>query len=295
MADRPLVYIVVLNYNGLEDTLACLASLKRASYPNFRVAVVDNCSSDGSEAAIRSRHPELELIQTGKNLGYAGGNNAGIRRALEQKADYVCLLNNDTEVDPDFLGPLVEWMERDRDTGIAGPKVCDFRDRNIIQATGSKANLFLGKFWQINQGKPRDQVRGVLEVDYVAGACLLIRRSLIEEIGPVPEEYFLFFEETEWCLKARRAGRKVVCVCDSLIYHQGSKTIGKISGTQEYYMTRNQIIFEKRNATPAQWAVFWLHRRYRMALSRLKGRAKGGMNPDMLRGFRDGMRYRNDG
>ncbi len=291
MADRPLIYIIVLNYNGCKDTLECLESLGRVSYDNFRVTVVDNCSTDGSEALIRAGHPEHDFIQTGKNLGYAGGNNLGIRRALEQKADYVCILNNDTTVEPGFLEPLVAQMELDPATGIAGPKVCDYYDRNTIQATGSRANLFLGKFYQLNGGKNRDDVQGVFEVDYVAGACLLIRSDLIKKIGLIPEEYFLFFEETEWCLKARRAGQKVVCVCESLIYHKGSKSTEKVGGIQEYYMTRNQIIFEKRNAGRLQWAVFYLHRMYRMALSLAKGWVKGWMSRDMLKGFKDGIKY----
>lgn len=295
MADRPLVYIIVLNYNGCRDTLECLESLGRVSYGNFRVVVVDNCSTDGSEAEIRARYHGHMFIQTGKNLGYAEGNNAGIRLALEGRTDYVCLLNNDTTVTPDFLGPLVDLLEQDQTAGIAGPMVCDYYDRDVIQATGSRADLYLGKFYQLNQGKKKDEVRGVLEVDYVAGACLLIRSELVEKIGLVPEEYFLFFEETEWCLKARRAGQKVVCVCESLIHHKGSKSTEKVGGIQEYYMTRNQIIFEQRNAGRLQWTVFLLHRNYRMALSLAKGLFTGGVNRDMMRGFQDGMRYRRDG
>lgn len=295
MADRPLVYIIVLNYNGYQDTLECLESLGRVTYGNFRVAVVDNCSTDGSEKEIRANYPGHTFIQTGRNLGYAGGNNAGIRLALEGRADYVCLLNNDTTVTPDFLEPLVNLLEQDRTAGIAGPMVCDYYDQDVIQATGSRADLYLGKFYQLNQGKKKDEVRGVLEVDYVAGACLLIRSGLIQEIGMVPEEYFLFFEETEWCLKARRAGQKVVCVCESLIHHKGSKSTEKVRGIQEYYMTRNQIIFEKRNADRLQWTAFLLYRWCWMFLSLAKGIFAGGINRDMLRGFRDGMRYRRDG
>jgi len=295
MADQPLVYIIVLNYNGCRDTLECLESLERVSYVSFRVVVVDNCSTDESDLEIRAKYPGHKFIQTGKNLGYAGGNNLGIRLALENKADYVCLLNNDTTVTPDFLEPLVNWMEQDKTTGIAGPKVCDYYKQDIIQATGSKANLFLGKFYQLNRGKKKDGVQGVLEVDYVAGACLLIRSELISKIGLVSEEYFLFFEETEWCLKAKRAGQKVVCVCESVIFHKGSKSTEKVSGIQEYYMTRNQIIFEKRNAGRGQLAAFYLHRMCRMALSLAKGIFTGRFNRDMLKGFRDGMRYRRDG
>jgi GT2 family glycosyltransferase len=295
MADRPLVYIIVLNYNGCRDTEECLESLEGVSYGNFRVVVVDNCSDDGSEAEIKAKYPGHTFIQTGKNLGYAGGNNKGIGLALENQADYICLLNNDTTVIPDFLEPLVNLLEQDKAVGIAGPKVCDYYDQEIIQATGSKADLFLGKFYQLNRGKKKDQVQGVLEVDYVAGACLLIRSGLISKIGLVPEEYFLFFEETEWCLKAKRAGQRVVCVCESLIHHKGSKSTEKVSGIQEYYMTRNQIIFEIRNASEIQWVVFYLYRLFQIALSLAKGIFTGRFNRDMLKGFRDGMRYRRDG
>lgn len=291
MAERPLVWIIVLNYKGLQDTLECLASLASVTYPNFKVAVVDNCSADGSEQAIRAAYPGHLVLQTGQNLGYAGGNNAGIRLALEHKVEYVCLLNNDTTVTPEFLDPLVNWLEQDEISGIAGPMVCDHYHQGTIQATGSRANLWLGKFYQINPGRKRDEVRGVIEADYVAGACLLIRSELIKKIGLIPEEYFLFFEETEWCLKAKRAGQKVVCVCQSLIFHKGSKSIQKVSGTQEYYMTRNQIIFEKRNATWFQLQVFLLYRKYRMALSLTKGFFKGVASRDMLAGFKEGMKY----
>ncbi|MBU1355262.1 MAG: glycosyltransferase family 2 protein [Candidatus Edwardsbacteria bacterium] len=292
MADQPLVYIVVLNYNGYQDTLECLESLEKLSYGNFRVVVADNCSTDASESLIRAGYPGHSFIQTGKNLGYAGGNNAGIRLALEHQADYVCLLNNDTTITPEFLEPLVNWMEQDKITGIVGPKVCDYYDKNIIQATGSRANLFFGKFYQLNGGKNKDEIKGVFEVDYVAGSCLLVRSELISKIGFIPEEYFLFFEETEWCLKFKRAGYKVMCLCESVIYHKGSKSTEKVDGIQEYYMCRNSIIFEKRNANKVQWTIFYLYKLYRMALSLAKGRITGNLNQNMLKGFRDGIGYR---
>lgn len=292
MADQPLVYIVVLNSNGYEDTIECLESLQQVSYRNYRVVVVDNGSTDESEPVIKGRYPDHLFIQTGKNMGYAAGNNAGIRCALVHQADYICILNNDTTVDGDFLGPMVNGMEQDRTIGIVGPKVCEYYDKNTIQATGSKANLFWGKFCQLNGGKPKDEINGAFEVDYVAGACLLVRSGLISKIGLIPEEYFLFFEETEWCLKAHRIGYKVMCQCQSVIYHKGSKSTEKVTGLKEYYMCRNQIIFEKRNANKVQWATFYLYKLYRMALSLAKGRVTGGLNQDMVKGFKDGIGYR---
>jgi GT2 family glycosyltransferase len=292
MADRPLVYCIVLNFNGALDTIECLESLRRITYGNCRTIIVDNGSSDGSAAEITGTFPDLPLILTGKNLGYAAGNNIGMRRALEQGAAYICILNNDTVVDPGFLEPLIDRMEQDRAIGIAGPKVCEYRDHAVIQATGSRANLFLGTFPQLNKGANRDAVHGLIAADYVGGACMLASRGTIAAIGMMPEHYFLFFEETEWCHTAKLHHFDVVCVCDSVVYHKGAQATGKIHGIQDYYMTRNQIIFEKRNATGPQLAVFLAYRTLQVAGSLAKRLITGNPNRDMFKGFWDGIKYR---
>lgn len=292
MNGRPPVYVVVLNYNGAEDTVECLESLRRADDSCFRVVVVDNCSTDGSADLLRRGYPEHLFIQTGANLGYAGGYNAGIRCALDRGADHVCILNNDTTVSPGFLGPMLRAMDADPAAGIIGPMVCEHRDPDIVQAAGSAANLYLGRFRQLHSGERRDEVRGLFEADYVGGACLLVRAGLVRKIGAIPEHYFLFFEETEWCLAARRAGYKVLCDCDSVIYHKGSRSTRRVAGAIAYYMTRNQIIFERRNATALQWSTFLVYRTFQFALSMAKGLITGRIDRDMVRGFRDGLAYR---
>ena len=173
-----------------------------------------------------------------------------------------------------FLEPLVARWSRSR-TGIAGPKVCDYYDQHH-PGHRIKGQSVPGKLLPAQRGKDQDHVQGVFEVDYVAGACLLISSALIKKIGLIPEEYFLFFEETEWCLKARRAGQKVVCVCESLIYHKGSKSIEKVSGIQEDHMTRTRSSLRRGTPPGPNGRGVYLHRWYRMALSLPRAGSKAG-------------------
>lgn len=289
---EPLVYIIVLNYNGYVDTVECIESLKAITYKNHRIVIVDNNSTDGSCGKLKSEYIDIEFVESDENLGYAGGNNLGIKRALENNAGYVCIINNDVVVEPSFLEPILSKMEKDKSIGIAGSKVCEYTDRSKIQSTGSRVDLFRGNVYQLNTGVPADSVKEDLEVDYISGACLVVRKDVIDKTGLLPEVYFLFFEETEWCLKAGRAGYKVKCICDSAIYHKGSSTIDKISGIKEYYMVRNNIIFEKRNAKAFQLLVFLSKRTLRMLFDLIKGIIKGRINKNALRAFADGMKYK---
>ncbi len=292
MVGTPLVYIVVLNYNGYKDTVECIESLKTITYKNCKVIVVDNNSTDGSYDKLKSGYPELDIIKSAENLGYAGGNNLGIKKALENKADYVCIINNDVVVEPSFLETVISKMENDNNIGIAGSKVCEYYDRVKIQSTGSRIDLLRGNVYQINPGTLKDSVEEDMDVDYISGSCLVARKDIFEKIGLLPEVYFLFFEETEWCLRAWRAGYKVRCICDSVIYHKGSSTIDKISGIKEYYMLRNNIIFEKRNAAVAQLLIFLTRKTMRVLFNLIRDSLKGTLNKNALRAYMDGMMYK---
>jgi len=297
MPVKPLAYVVVLNYNGLQDTVECLESLARVTYRRLRVVMVDNGSSDGSGSALASRYPRHDFIQNERNLGFAGGYNAGIRLALERGAEYVCILNNDTTVSGGFLEPLVGALEKDGSAGIAGPVVCEHSRPDIVQSAGARANLYLGKFYGLHAGERRAGVAGISGVDYVSGACMLFRSSVARIVGYIPEDYFLFFEETEWCLKARKSGFGVICVGDSVIWHKGSGSTKNVSGAIAYFMARNQIVFEKRNASRLQWVTFLATRIFVFSLGLVRRWATGTLNGDMIRGVRDGLAYngRKDG
>ena len=255
----PEVAIVILNYNSYEDTLECLESLKKINYQHYRVIVVDNGSTNRSAEILLEacRTENTEFIKSKANLGYAGGNNLGIARAMEEGADYICVLNNDVEVSPDFLNVLVPFMEQNREIGVCGPLICEYDSRENVQSSGARINYWIGEVPILNNGKKVQEIEGnVIECDYIGGACMLFRREAILENGYIPEIYFLFFEETEWCA---RKGYQVICNCNAQVYHKGSVTVSKTDGMKEHYMRRNRILFVRRNANLIQKLFFYAY------------------------------------
>lgn len=253
----PLVYVVLLNWNGWRDTDACLKSLTGLSYPNFRVVVVDNASSDSSEARLRELHPDLTLLQSGANLGFAGGNNVGLRYALEHGAAYVWLLNNDTLVERDALGELVAKMQADPSLGLCGSTLLYEAQRDTVQALGGASyNRWLGTVRHIGQHQPFDPQtdEGAVErqLDYLIGASMLASRAFLERVGLLQEDYFLYFEELDWAARARSKFR-LGYAAKSLVYHKEGSSIGgsdaakdSKSYTSDFYSLKNRVRFTKR-------------------------------------------------
>jgi hypothetical protein len=254
------VFIIVLNYKNLDDTTACLESLRKITYTNYHIVVVDNDSQDGSYELLKEQETDCCVIQSGENRGYAAGNNIGIRYALEQQADYVCILNNDVAVEPDFLSKLVDYMESVPEAGMTGPVVYEYNQRERIQSAGFSICVRTGRTRPLWQGKNETELSGKHTVvcDGLSGTCLLVRRDVLEKAGLIPECYFLFFEEMEWCLKVRKAGYKLVTVLDVGVYHKGSATINKMGTVSRYYMARNRVLFVRRNGTPVDAFLFLL-------------------------------------
>ena len=253
----PVVFIVVLNWNGWRDTHACLGSLGRLDYPNAHVVVVDNASEDGSETRLRELHPELTLLQSGANLGFAGGNNIGLRYALEHGADYVWLLNNDTLVEPGALTVLVEKMRRDPGLGLCGSTLLYEAQRDTVQALGgARYNRWLGTVAHVGQHQPRtkpiDERAVEKQIDYLVGASMLASRSFLEQIGPLQDDYFLYFEELDWAARAR--GRfRLGYASKSVVYHKEGSSIGGNdrakdikSYTADLYALKNRVRFTRR-------------------------------------------------
>ena len=256
---HPKVTIIILNWNGKEDTIECLESLKHITYPNYEILLVDNGSTDGSVECFRERYPGMEIIETGENLGFAEGNNVGFRRAMDEGADYVLLLNNDTVVDPEFLGELVKVAEGDERIGIVGAINYYYDKPEKIWFCGGKINFWNAKVHGIGVNEmEKGQYDRIREVDYVAGSCFLIEKEVIKIVGILDHEYFAFWEETDLCVRAHKAGYKVVYVPKAKIWHKVSSTAKKISGLSEYYITRNRFLFMKKNATRIQFISFML-------------------------------------
>jgi GT2 family glycosyltransferase len=247
-SQQPMVSIVSVNYDQPEVTCEMLASLEKVTYPNFETLIVDNASPTKSLNIIREKYPEIQLIISEKNLGFAGGNNIAIKQA---KGDYILLLNNDTEVKPDFLESLVELMESDKKIAIVSSKILYFYENNIIQYAGaSPINSITSRgrhygYKEIDTG----QLDKVTETSYPHGACMMIRKSVLEELGLLYEGYFLYYEELDFAERVKRAGYKIYFQPNSSILHKESISTGKNSPLKTYYMNRNRLLFVRRNSS----------------------------------------------
>jgi len=242
-----------LNWNGKEDTIDCLKSLKNITYPNYEVIVIDNASTDGSVEEFQEL-VDIKLIVNKENLGYSKGNNVGIQYAINNKADYVLILNNDTVVDPHFLSELVKIANSNEKIGILGPKTYYAEPDNMIYYAGAKINWYTGQPKHIGQKKIDDeQFNQIKNVDFVAGSCMLIKREVIEKIGMLPTDYFLLWEDIDYSVKANRNGFELVYVPSSKIWHKESVSIKKIKTYRIYYSARNRLIFHKKYATKLEY------------------------------------------
>lgn len=253
---QPNVSIIVLNYNGREDTLACLRSLQHVTYPNLRVVMVDNASTDGTVEAVRAAHPEVTILETGANLGFTGGNNAAIKEAIQQGADYVMLLNNDTIVAPDFVSVMVEVMEKDPTIGVTGPMIYYYSNPEVIWSAGGEIDWKRGTTSMIGLNEVDLSQFGLSPrgVDFISGCALMARREVWEKVGLLDDQFFMYYEETEWCVRAGRAGYKLAVVPMAMIWHRISIEERAVSPRTYYYMVRNRLLFlHKTRATYQSW------------------------------------------
>lgn len=240
---HPKVFVIILHWNSDADTRECLQSLADNDYPSMRVVIVDNGSS--KKFLLPNSPLAVKVIYNAKNLGFAGGNNVGIQYALKHGADYVLLLNNDTTVNSSFLSGLVKAGQEDPHIGVLGPKIYCYNDRKKIWSAGGEINWLYNKAVMRGYGE-QDQGQydapAVQETQFVTGCCLLIKKEVIEGIGLMSAEYFLYYEDVDWSLAARRAGYKCAFVPGAVIWHKGSQ--GSKAGSEPYiyYHVRNGLL-----------------------------------------------------
>jgi GT2 family glycosyltransferase len=255
----PEVTVVVLNWNGYRDTLECLESLEAVDYPCLRVLVVDNGSTDGSVDRIRMGFPEIEVLEIGRNLGFTGGNNAGITRALDLGTDYVLLLNNDTIVDPDFLERIVAVGESEEVVGILGPTIFEYSDKDKIQTAANRIDWYRAKCY-IYSAKRNRTDQGleycVENVDCISGCAIMAKAELFQKLGLLIDDYFAYWEDAEFCTRAKRSGYMVASVPESVIWHKGSVSSKKVNGFMDYHYTRNRFWFMRCYASRMQYFCF---------------------------------------
>jgi GT2 family glycosyltransferase len=247
----PSVAVVVLNWNGTDDTLECLRSLVGVDYPRCEIVVVDNGSQPSPRQCIIGQFPAVSYVETGLNLGYAGGNNVGIRYALQRGHDYVFVLNNDTTVDPHFLRLAVGVAESDPHIAVVGIKILAFEDPSRVwvaygSLTYRKGLVHLYGYYEPNDGRFDTQ----RDVEWVPGTALLMRRAALEQIGLFDENFFAYHEDVDWCTNAREQGWRVVYAPGAQILHKGHRSSGGKGYVtpRQYLAGRNMVLFVRKHA-----------------------------------------------
>ena len=225
---QPKVAVIILNYCNYQDTLSCIKSLLKIDYSNYKVFVVDNNSPNESLKYLNTIiENNVEIIESGMNGGFAYGNNIGIKMALEDNSDYVLLLNNDTLVDKNFLEPLLCAAEKEKNVGIVSPRIMFYPDADKIWYAGGKVDW--NNLRAIHYGLKEKLSDGYLKeamVNFASGCCMLIPREVIDTVGFLPEEYFMYYEDMDYCVKVMDKGYKIKYVPESVIYHRVSSSSG---------------------------------------------------------------------
>lgn len=260
MSKEPLVYIIILNYASGEDTLEAVSSLEGLNYSNYKIVVVDNNTPNEERIGLEKKLPEaVKFIQTGENSGFAGGNNVGIEHALEQGAEYFLLLNPDIKAEPDFLSQIVSVAENPEDSpqiekpiGFLQPLIFYAgEDSDLIYSNGGNLNWNNTFATLKNNAKDKEEVdlkEEPFSSDYITGTALFVSREVVKDIGPMREDYFLYYEDTDWSLQAREAGYNHYIVPKARIYHKEAVSTGLHSYIHIYYNSRNGMFLGWRHS-----------------------------------------------
>lgn len=225
----PKVSIIILNWNGFEDTIECIESLKKITYPNYEIVVADNASSGDDVRILKEKYGDyIHMIANDQNYGFPEGNNIGMRYALGKGTDYLLLLNNDVIVDCEFLSKLVKVAEDDASIGIVGSKIYYYHRPNRIQAAGGKIRWWLGDIKVYGEQEDVGQYDYIAERDFVYGTSFLIKKAVIDKISFMDPYFFFSVEEYDYCTRAKRAGFKVMYVSQSKVWHKAGASKAKL-------------------------------------------------------------------
>ena len=252
------VSIITVNYNQPELTELLLDSIFNTNtYFALEIIVVDNGSKIDPLPLWKRKYPAVNFIASDKNLGFAGGNNLGMKEAT---GDYFFFVNNDTEFTEDLVDKLVETLDTHPEVGIVSPKIRYHAEPFTLQYAGfTPMNYYTGRNICIGNGEKDtgqyDNLTG--ETGYPHGAAMMVRKEALKKVGPMPELFFLYYEEMDWCEQIRRAGFATWVNMQALIYHKESMTVGTQSPLKEYFMNRNRILFIRRNCAFQVRLIFW--------------------------------------
>jgi hypothetical protein len=244
----PRVALLVLSYNGVDLTLNCLASLCRSDYPQLDVILVDNASQDNTVEAVRAAFPQVHVIPLRENLGYAAGNNVGIQAALDWGADYVFLINNDTTLEADCVSILVRTAQANPRIGMLGPMVYTWEEGHVISSAGGVVDWHSADAYNLGAGEVDRGQYPAGQVDFINGCGLMVTRAAIERAGMLDTKFFMYWEETDWCLRVRKAGFDVWFEPAARMRHKAPIHHQDLGPTTLYYVTRNRLLFCARHA-----------------------------------------------
>jgi len=250
MAQEIKIFIIILNYNNASDTLGCLNSVgKLKSKHQIKTIVVDNASSDDSVKQIDSTFPKLNLLQAPKNLGFAAGVNLGIKLALKNKADFVLLLNNDALIDNPALIDRLIALKAD----IAAPLIKFKKNQKTLIDHGGRIDYLFARNTHLYKAK---------KFDYLSGVCLLIKTNVFEKIGLFDENYFLYYEDVDFCLKAKRAGFKLTIAPNTFVFHSLSASANKLGKKKIKILASSQIYFARKYLPTFSSPFYYLYHLY---------------------------------
>lgn len=288
------VAIILVNWNGLEFTKSCLQSLRKVDFQTFKVILVDNGSQNQEGVTLKKAFPEIHLIENSRNLGFAGGNNVGIGFALEQGYSHVLLLNNDTEVEPDFLEEMLLKLAKNPHYGVVQPLILFLHDKKKIWSAGGKWIPNLGRAITLGDQEPLADFRfSKTELDWATGCCMLLTREAIVKAGLLHDQYFTYFEDVEWSLRIKKAGYGIGLAEKAVIYHEAGASSKKkhsegiLSPKVFYYHVRNQFFLIRQLGI---WAGFPYHLlRFLLWMGYFMVRGRFQKLNAVAKGIRDGL------
>ena len=256
----PGVLIIIVNWNGRDDLIELLASIKNLNYPkdNYKIMAIDNGSSDGSQTAISQSFPDVYLLENKRNIGYVKAVNQGIAYGLNREVDYIWIFNNDVTVEEDSLMRLVEAGQQDKNIGVIAPVIYSYKNPEVIDNVGYKINFWIGRLKKLKFGRDVFQNYNdtYAEVDSQLGCSTLIKSSVFKMVGNFQAIYNLYFEETDFNVRARKKGFRVVVVKDAKVWHKTASTMNKFILRRAYLLVRNLFLFELLNAKIKHLLVF---------------------------------------
>ena len=289
--NTPLIYAVTLNWNRGEDTLACVESLSKSTYPNLKILVVDNGSTDGSPQMLRERMPQVEQLVNTENLGFARGINSGLRFALEAAAEYIFILNNDTCVAEDCLSRLAENIRAEN--ALAAPLIYYASQPEVVWSAGAKMNRWNLEIVDKWIGKPDPgNWPASLEQDFITGCGILFSRRTLEQVGLFDEGFRMYYEDADLSLRMRRAGVSIQVIPAAKMWHKVAMSSGgRDTPNERYWMARSSIRYFRKHARGIQIPIilFWRTGSAILTTFRLLSANKRPALQAYWRGLRDGL------